>query len=248
MADEEYLPAKAPPSGAGQRLMAAREAAGLTLTQISAQTKIPVRMLTLIEAGNFAALPSRTYATGFTRSYARALGLDEADYVATVRREIGTSPQIEHDIAPSFETGDPARIPTAKFAWLAAIGALAVIAAGLLLWRTYYVPAVTLPPILPEETATAAVADLLPAIPDPLTPSGVLPSESAATGLSGTGLGTGLVTAPETRTATAPVAPRRVTGSRNNSASAPAAQTAPVPAMPQAEPAPVPTPASTAPN
>jgi len=162
------------PLGVGQRLKAAREAAGLSLAQMSDRTKIPARMLVLIEAGNFAALPARTYATGFTRSYARALGLDEREYVAAVRGELGMEAQAEPSTAQAFEPGDPARVPSARLAWLAAVAALAVLAAGLVLWRTWFAPAVVLPSMLPEETASAAPspATLPPALPFPA------PSES----------------------------------------------------------------------
>ena len=50
MADDEHYPAQAPLTGAGPRLKVAREAAGLSVAQISAQTKIPGRMLALIGA------------------------------------------------------------------------------------------------------------------------------------------------------------------------------------------------------
>ena len=156
MADNEFHPASVPITGAGPRLKAAREAAGLTLAQISAQTRIPSRMLVLIEAGNFAGLPARTYATGFTRSYARAVGLNEDELANTVRRELGLGEQPALRQAPDFEPGDPARVPTARFAWLAALALLLVIAAGLVWWRTYYVPAATLPPLVPDTAATAA--------------------------------------------------------------------------------------------
>ncbi len=140
---------------AGQRLRAAREAAGLSLADMSSQSKIPSRMLELIESGNYAALPARTYATGFTRSYARLLGLNEKELVAQVRSELGMNEAVEPRLAPTFEPGDPARVPTARFAWLAAVAALVVVAAGMLLWRTYYAPAATLPPLASDVAATA---------------------------------------------------------------------------------------------
>jgi cytoskeletal protein RodZ len=173
MADNEEFPATAPQTGAGPRLKAARESAGLSLDQVAAQTKIPARMLTLIEAGDFAALPARTYATGFTRTYARALGLDDAALVAQVRSELGMQEAVETRSAPTFEPGDPSRVPSARFAWLAALLALVVIAAGLFLWRTYYSPAVSLPSILPEETAAPAPAPTIqpPAIAPTLEPT-----------------------------------------------------------------------------
>lgn len=159
--EEESL---VPNAGVGQRLKQAREAAGYSLAQMAERTKIPARMLGLIEAGNFAALPARTYATGFTRSYARQLGLDEHACVAEVRAELGMNQQAERMIVPAFEPGDPSRVPSARFAWAAAVAALVVVAAGLFFWRTYYAPAVSLPSVLPDETASAAAPLASPAV------------------------------------------------------------------------------------
>jgi cytoskeletal protein RodZ len=158
MADNEFEDAQNPAIGAGARLKAAREAAGLSLADIAAHTKIPERLLVLIETGNFAALPAKTYATGFARTYAKAVGLDQQEIVAEVRRELGMSEAVEHRTTANFEPGDPARVPTARFAWVAGLGAILVIGAGLFFWRSYYAPAVTLPSILPEPTETAVPA------------------------------------------------------------------------------------------
>jgi len=167
-------------TGVGPRLKAARESAGLSLVQMGERTKIPARMLALIEAGDFAALPARTYATGFTRSYARALGLDEQAMVASVRAELGMADQVETRVAPAFEPGDPARVPSAQFAWLAAVAALVVVAAGLFLWRTYYAPAVALPSLLPAEAASAAPSTAVPALVRPAAPLPEMASVPAA--------------------------------------------------------------------
>ena len=175
------------PKPVGARLMAAREAAGLSLSDLSETTRIPTRMLTLIEAGNFAALPARIYATGFTRSYARALGLNEAEYVSAVRAELGISGQSADSLLDrDFEPGDPARVPSARLAWLAALAAVAVVIGGLLFWRTYYAPAVALPSILPDEQASAEVSPSIefetePAPTDPASMAAVpVPSPSPA--------------------------------------------------------------------
>lgn len=179
MADSDMTLQGGPRTGGvepvGTRLKRAREAAGLDLAKVSDLTKIPARMLGLIEAGDFAALPARTYATGFTRTYARALGLNEAEYVAAVRAEIGLNGPVDPLPSSTFEPGDPARVPTARLAWLAALGAIAVLVAGWLLWRSYYAPAVSLPSILPDEAATASAAppEVAPATAWPL------PSEAA---------------------------------------------------------------------
>ena len=58
------------PQTAGGQLRAAREARGLDLSQVAAETRIPQRHLENIEAGEYGNLPSRTYAIGVARSYA----------------------------------------------------------------------------------------------------------------------------------------------------------------------------------
>ena len=224
---------------AGARLRAAREAAGLSLTDMAGQTKIPVRMLTLIEAGNYAALPAKAYATGFTRTYARALGLDEQEMLGEVRRELGLAEPGATRSAPTFEPGDPARVPSARFAWAAAALALVVLAAGLILWRSYYAPAVTLPP-LPEASAPAAVAPApAPVVvaPQPVVPAGDASGVPAAAAPA----------LPAARTSPSPAAVPPMRHAAPAAASPAAAPPAAVPAASAgAAPAPAPAPASTA--
>ena len=60
----------------GDRLKAAREAKKLSLEDIADQTRIPLRHLQNLEAGDWSALPAPTYTIGFAKSYASAVGLD----------------------------------------------------------------------------------------------------------------------------------------------------------------------------
>src|SRR6186713_1132442 len=86
MAEEfEQLPL---PQSVGDRLRQAREARQLTLAQVAAETRIPQRHLQTIEAGDFGALPARTYAISFAKNYARMVGLDQDEVAAMVRGEI----------------------------------------------------------------------------------------------------------------------------------------------------------------
>lgn len=149
------------------RLLRAREAAGMSRAQLAAHTRIPERHLAAIEAGDFAALPALTYAVGFSRSYAKALGLDETGIASEVRAELAAQdPEPQRRGVPTFEPGDPARVPGGRLTWLAAIGVVAVIVAGLLLWRSPWSPGGSLPSILPQETAApAATASAAPAAP-----------------------------------------------------------------------------------
>lgn len=158
MAESHISENELPLETAGHMLCRAREAQGFTRAQIAELTKIPERLLLAIEENNFAALPARTYAVGFSRNYARALGIDEAEVTRLVRAELDGAPAEPSPRAATFEPGDPARIPSSAFAWVAGILALGVVVAGLFFWRSYYSPAAELPPI---------VADAAPAQPTP---------------------------------------------------------------------------------
>ena len=164
MSDEKVAEAELPLDSAGNKLVRAREAAGMTRAQVSAQTRIPERHLVAIESGDYAALPARTYAVGFSRTYAKAVGANEAEIVAAVRSDLAAvEPEVQRRTVQTFEPGDPARVPSSRFAWLAALAATLVILAGFALWRSYYAPGGSLPSILPEETASPAAAAPAPA-------------------------------------------------------------------------------------
>jgi len=55
---------------------------GISLHAIADATKLSVRHLEAIEAGDFARLPGGIYNTSYIRQYARAIGFDEDDLVA----------------------------------------------------------------------------------------------------------------------------------------------------------------------
>ena len=172
MAEDEIEEAAPEAVGIGAQLRAAREAQGLTLAQVAAETRIPQRHLQTIEESNFAALPARTYAIGFSRSYAKLVGLDGEAVAETVRAELDAQePRPRHRPA-SFEPGDPARVPSSGLVWVVA-GALVLLpVGGLFFMRTLFAPAGELPSLIePTESAapTDAAARQAPASPAPAT-------------------------------------------------------------------------------
>ena len=124
----------------GDRLREARERAGMTLKQLSAETRIPERHLVLIEKGDFAALPAKTYATGFARSYARAVGLDDRATVEEVRAELAASDGGDRYRAASFEPGDPARVPSRGLALFSMFALILLIAGGVMFYNRVLAP------------------------------------------------------------------------------------------------------------
>lgn len=150
----------------GASLRRAREAAGLSRADIAARTKIAERHLAAIEADNFRDLASSTYAVGFSRAYARAVGLDEAEVARAVRADLGASDENDQWAKPNtFEPGDPARVPGLRVAWVAAVGAVVVIAAVFVFSRSYYSPAVSLPELTAPQAPASAAASAAPAAP-----------------------------------------------------------------------------------
>jgi cytoskeletal protein RodZ len=67
----------------GRYLRRERELRQMSLEELAQVTRIPLRMLQLIEEDDFEKLPGEVFARGFLRAYARALGV-EADEVLAV--------------------------------------------------------------------------------------------------------------------------------------------------------------------
>lgn len=64
--------------GAGRRLREAREAAGLSVAEVSSRLKMPLRVVQSLEAEDWSRLGAPVFVRGQLRSYARLLGIDAA--------------------------------------------------------------------------------------------------------------------------------------------------------------------------
>ena len=90
-------------AGAGARLRAAREAAGLSLDQVAQQLKLAPRQVKALEDESFAELPGRTFSRGFVRNYARLLHLDAQDLLAHLP-DVSQAPALESPTLHSTAT------------------------------------------------------------------------------------------------------------------------------------------------
>jgi cytoskeleton protein RodZ len=61
----------------GEQLRIAREESGISLREISDQTRISVRYLELIETNDYKRLPGGIFNRSFVKAYARSVGFDE---------------------------------------------------------------------------------------------------------------------------------------------------------------------------
>ncbi|MEG3148998.1 DUF4115 domain-containing protein [Sphingomonas sp. ZT3P38] len=125
------------PKTAGERLREAREAQGLSLAEIAARTRIPVRQLEAIEASNYAALPSITYSVGFAKAYARAVGADEVAIARDVRSQNNvTARRTDYE---TYEVSEASRVPNRSVLLISSVlFVLLVIAGGLWYGTTWF--------------------------------------------------------------------------------------------------------------
>lgn len=149
------------PRSAGEQLRAAREAAGLDLADVAAQTRIPQRHLEALEADRFDALPSPTYSIGFAKAHARVTGADEVAVAAAVRAQLDESGRARSDYV-AFEPADPARVPPRYLAWTAAAIAVLLIA-GYLIWRNQSLEPEAPAPVIAEAPVGKSAATPEPA-------------------------------------------------------------------------------------
>ena len=120
---------------AGEMLRLAREEKGLSLAEVAARTRIPQRHLQAIEDGEYADLPSQTYASGFAKAYARAVDLDEVAIGRQVRGELAGVTRRTPEYQP-YEATDPARVPSRGLTIAALVAAIAVLILGGLYFGT----------------------------------------------------------------------------------------------------------------
>ncbi len=163
----------------GSRLRAARERKGLTLDQVAADTRIARRHLENIEADNFDDLPGRTYAVGFTRTYAKTVGLDEEEMVSMVREEMELATIDERYADHSrgkFEPGDPSRAPGGGLLYFSIFAVIVLLVGIFFAARALFSPSAEIPSLVEQERQEqqAAAAAQQAAQQQPAQPAGSL--------------------------------------------------------------------------
>ena len=144
-----------PLEGVGRLLRRTREEKGLSLAEVAADTRIAERHLHLIEQDKFTELPARTYAFGFSRTYARSLGLDETEIVASLRDELDNQDEERPRYTPAFEPGDPAKAPPSGVVWASAIAVLLLAVGSYAFYARFMAPGADPAPLVADESVEA---------------------------------------------------------------------------------------------
>jgi cytoskeletal protein RodZ len=111
----------------GDTLAAARRQAGLTLTEVSQQTRIRESIILSIEQGDFSSCGGDFYARGHIRSIAAVVGTDPVPLVREYDQEHGAPGGMR--AAQIFEPSTPIRIHEPKNLHLGRVLAVLVVAA-----------------------------------------------------------------------------------------------------------------------
>lgn len=90
----------------GEFLRQHREAQGITLEELQARTKIRIKYLEAIEAGDYAVIPGEVYLRGFIRSVAKELGIDQQEAMDLYYQE--SRPASESVAQPAVTSQPPA--------------------------------------------------------------------------------------------------------------------------------------------
>ena len=124
----------------GEKLRAAREERGVTVSQVAEQTRIAPMYIECIENDNYKPLPGGIFNKGFVKSYARFIGYDEQQALQEYNRLISQieGPQVDHTktYRPEVLTDDRASqstLPTIIFAGII----LALMTGGVLFLVSY---------------------------------------------------------------------------------------------------------------
>ena len=111
----------------GEFLRHARESRGLTIHQVSSETKIPPRLLDALEHGRLFEVPGGTYRRGEIIAYANAVGLDRGLALAQLERALQTV-ESRASSAPQPRAARRRRVGVRSLLLIGVIGAAIVVA------------------------------------------------------------------------------------------------------------------------
>ena len=135
----------------GDALAEARRQAGLTVTQVSQQTRIRESIIRAIEQGDFSSCGGDFYARGHIRSIAGVIGTDPAPLIREYDEEHGPPGSIS--AADVFEPSTPIKIRDPRpFPLGKVLAAAVIVAAGFGVYRIAFAPSPK-----PPATPVAAV-------------------------------------------------------------------------------------------
>lgn len=160
----------------GQRLADERRAQGKSMAEICAATRIMASKIEALEHDRYEELPAPAYTRGYISSYAKALGLDPAPFLAEYERDIGSATSgVRLSEMPEMEAvvplGHQAHAVPRRI-WIVVV--IIIVGVSLAAWavRQLTAPPDAIPPVPPAETtAPSAPASISPGVSESETGS-----------------------------------------------------------------------------
>jgi cytoskeletal protein RodZ len=88
----------------GEKLQQAREARGISISEVAEQTRISSHYLEGIEANDYRTLPGGIFNKGFVKSYAKYVGIDEQEALQDYAKLVASQ---ENEVEDDFKTYNP---------------------------------------------------------------------------------------------------------------------------------------------
>ena len=122
----------------GEKLKKLRADFRMSLVEVSRATRIQVKYLEYLEAGDYDKLPADVYVRGFLRSYARHLGIEEQALVKLYERERNIQKNLGRDIRqPAEPSFAPARFVITSRTFIYGLISLLLFGAFFYLYREF---------------------------------------------------------------------------------------------------------------
>lgn len=159
----------------GEKLRAAREERGVSVSEVAEQTRIAPMYIECIENDNYKPLPGGIFNKGFVKSYARFIGYDEQqalqEYNRLLSQTEGTQDDHLRSYRPEVLTDDRASqstIPTIIFA-----GIILALMTGGVLFLVNYLQRQPTPPVATNNATANQTTQETPQAQEPVTAGNV---------------------------------------------------------------------------
>jgi cytoskeletal protein RodZ len=129
----------------GAKLKAIRRSANLTLSELSARTKIRKSFLAAFENGEYGKLPDPIYARNYLKTYVQILGADVDYFLEQFESECGTCDFMKNARLPRRRASAWQFLVASRFVKLFLVGAVAI---GIVSYMGYQIRAIVAPPDL----------------------------------------------------------------------------------------------------
>lgn len=118
----------------GETLRQARESKGWSLAEVALKLNLTVSSLSNLEAGAFDKLPGHTFARGYIRAYAKLLGMDQTVLVQQFDQSTGTDSQ-GSNVHSLGRIEEPVRVSHTILRIVSLLLLVAVIGGGFVWWQ-----------------------------------------------------------------------------------------------------------------